>query len=173
MNLNERIAALITPTLEGMGYGLVRVLVMGSKKSPTLQIMAERADGEQITVDDCATISHTVSAQLDVADPITSAYTLEVSSPGIDRPLTRLKDFSRFAGLETKIQLREPQDGRRNFAGILRGVAEEDAVLLELPPAAKGAAPETVRFKFAAIDTARLVMNDALLKAAETNKGLA
>lgn len=172
MNLNERITGLITPTLEAMGYELVRVLLMGSKKSPTLQIMTERSDGEKMTVDDCETISHTVSAQLDVADPIASSYTLEVSSPGIDRPLTRLKDFARFADLEAKVQLKEPLQGRRNFSGFLRGIKGE-AVVLELPPASKEASPEKVVLPFSAIDQARLVMNDALLKAALTNKALA
>lgn len=170
MNLVERITALIEPTLTGMGYELVRVQLMGAKKNPTLQIMAERVDGERITVDDCEAISHTVSAQLDVADPIASTYTLEVSSPGIDRPLTRLKDYARFEGLEAKIQLRVPLEGQRHFCGFLRGV-EKDAVALDVP-LEKGGKAGRITLPFEAIDQAKLVMNDALLKAAETNKSL-
>src|SRR5688572_12265936 len=119
MALTDRISDIIAPTLTGMGYELVRVTISGGRNNQTLQIMAERADNKPMTVEDCETISHTVSAQLDVSDPIASAYTLEVSSPGIDRPLTRLKDFARFAGHEAKVQLLQPLEGRRNFRGIL------------------------------------------------------
>lgn len=168
MALTDRISSLIAPTLESMGYELVRVHLSGGNKSQTLQIMAERADGKPISVDDCETISHTISAQLDVADPISSAYTLEVSSPGIDRPLTRLKDFSRFAGFEARVQLRTPRDGQRNFRGVLRGVAGED-VTLELQPEKKGADSRMVHLPFEAIENARLVMTDALVRAGITN----
>ena len=169
MAVSDRIAELITPTLESMGYELVRVHVSGGRNNQTLQIMAERQDGNAVTVDDCETISHTVSAQLDVADPIASAYSLEVSSPGIDRPLTRLKDYQRFAGFEAKLQLVQPHDGRRNFRGILRGVEGKD-VALETVPEKKGESPAKFTVPFATIDQAKLVMTDALLKAAQENR---
>ncbi|MDX1921709.1 MAG: ribosome maturation factor RimP [Alphaproteobacteria bacterium] len=168
MAVTDKIAELITPTLESMGYELVRVHISGGKANQTLQIMAERQDGATITVDDCETISHTVSAQLDVADPISSAYSLEVSSPGIDRPLTRLKDFQRFAGFEAKVQLAAPRDGRRNFRGIVLGVEGKD-VAIEIMPEKKGEAPAKVTLPFDTIDQAKLVMNDALMKAALKN----
>jgi ribosome maturation factor RimP len=164
MAVTDKIAELITPTLESLGYELVRVHISGGKANQTLQIMAERQDGKAITVDDCETISHTVSAQLDVADPISSAYSLEVSSPGIDRPLTRLKDYQRFAGFEAKVQLTEPRDGRRNFRGILRGVEGKD-VAIELIAEKKGESVAKLKLPFTAIDQAKLVMTDALLKA--------
>lgn len=169
MAVTDKIAELITPTLESMGYELVRVHLSGSRSNMTLQIMAERQDGKTITVDDCETISHTVSAQLDVADPISSAYSLEVSSPGIDRPLTRLKDFQRFAGFEAKVQLVEPRDGRRNFRGIVLGVEGKD-VAIELIAEKKGDTAAKVTLPFSAIDQAKLVMNDALMKAALKNQ---
>lgn len=164
MSVSDRIAHLIEPTLTGMGYELVRVALTGTKKAQVLQIMADRADGAAITVDDCEAISHTISAQLDVSDPIASAYTLEVSSPGIDRPLTRLKDFARFAGFEAKLQLREALEGQRNFSGLLRGVKGEE-IAIDIPPA-KGGKSGLVHLPFAAIDHAKLVMSEALLHAA-------
>ena len=168
MAVTDRISTLLEPTLTGMGYELVRVAMQGSAKSPTLQIMVERADGEAISVDDCETVSQVVSAQLDVADPIASAYTLEVSSPGIDRPLTRMKDFARFAGFEAKVQTREPLNGQRNFKGTLVGL-EGDNVIIECF-AGKEAGMKKVFLPYAAIEQARLVMNDALLKAAQEKK---
>jgi ribosome maturation factor RimP len=118
----HRIAQTIEPSLDAMGYRLVRVVIT-SGRGPTLQVMAERADGRPITVDDCAEISHSVSALLDVADPIAGAYMLEVSSPGIDRPLVRLEDYDRFTGFEAKIELSRPIEGRRRFRGRLLGTA--------------------------------------------------
>jgi ribosome maturation factor RimP len=112
-----------------MGFELVRVRLMGGQ-TPTLQIMAERPDGG-IEVDDCAEISTAVSAVLDVEDPITDAYTLEVSSPGIDRPLTRLKDFDTYEGYEAKLETAELIDGRKRFKGVLAGV-EGDEVLINV-----------------------------------------
>src|SRR6266481_8979468 len=114
---------MIEPSLDAMGYRLVRVAVLGAGRA-TLQIMAERRDDAPMTVDDCAAISRAVSALLDVADPIASAYTLEVSSPGIDRPLVRPEDYNRFAGFEARIELNEPLDGRKRFRGRLLGCAE-------------------------------------------------
>jgi ribosome maturation factor RimP len=120
----NRIATAIEPSLETMGYRLVRVVVTGGRRA-TLQIMAERRDDRPMTVDDCAQISNSVSALLDVSDPIPGAYTLEVSSPGVDRPLVRREDYDRFSGFEAKIELARPIDGRKRFRGRLLGTAGE------------------------------------------------
>ena len=156
--VTERIAELVTPSLEANGFELVRVMLTGGDR-PTLQIMADRADETPITVDDCADISRVVSAILDVEDPSKGAYTLEVSSPGIDRPLVRRKDFERFAGFEAKVETAAPVDGRRRFRGRLLGV-EGDEVRLALETG-EAAIP------LSAIDRAKLVMTDELLAAAE------
>lgn len=156
--LTGRLMSIIGPTVEGMGYELVRVQLSTGMR-PTLQIMAERVDGAAMTVDDCAEISRAVSAVLDVEDPIEAAYTLEVSSPGIDRPLTRLKDFVRFAGFEARVETRQPVDGRRRFTGLLKGVDGDD-VLVETTVG-------EARVPFALLLRAKLLMSDALLKAAE------
>src|SRR6185295_13368628 len=112
---------IIEPSLEAMGYRLVRLMQTGGLQRPTLQIMAERRDEVPMTVDDCAQISRSVSALLDVADPIAGAYLLEVSSPGIDRPLVRPEDYDRFAGFDVRVELDAPLDGRKRFKGKLLG----------------------------------------------------
>ena len=126
-SIDRRLAEITSPVIEGMGFELVRVRFMGGR-SKTVQIMAERPEGG-IQIDECAEISNAVSAVLDVEDPIGDAYTLEVSSPGIDRPLTRLKDFATFEGYEAKLETQEPIDGRRRFKGVLAGT-EGDEVLI-------------------------------------------
>lgn len=155
---SKRIAGIVGPTIEAMGFDVVRVMVTGGRR-PVLQIMADRSDGTMISVDECAEISRTVSAVLDVEDPITGEYTLEVSSPGIDRPLTRLKDFERWAGFEARVDMAEPIEGRKRFTGVLKGLGDDEAVLMELAP------DETVALAFAGIAWAKLVMTDALLEA--------
>ncbi len=154
--LERRIESLISPTIESMGFGLVRVRLFGQQRL-RLQVMIERLDEAPLDVDDCAEVSRAVSAVLDVDDPISDGYTLEVSSPGIDRPLVRLADFERFAGFAAKIELDAPMDGRRRFAGRLAGIAE-DAVRL---------ATETgdVTLPYARIAKAKLVLTDDLLAA--------
>ena len=112
---------LIAPSLSAAGYEIVRVAFVGGPNG-ALQIMIERSDRRALTVDDCADVSRTVSALLDVEDSITGPYTLEVSSPGIDRPLTRPEDFARFAGFEAKLETRAPIDGRKRFRGRLLGL---------------------------------------------------
>jgi ribosome maturation factor RimP len=149
-----KIEALIAPSLEAMGYRVVRVAVTGGRRA-TLQVMAERVDDKAMTVEDCADISRTVSALLDVADPIATAYTLEVSSPGIDRPLVRREDFARFAGFEAKVELTAPVDGRRRFRGKLLGVEGDEVRLLV------DAAP--VALPLATVVRAKLVLTDELL----------
>src|SRR5579862_971001 len=149
---------MIAPSLEAMGYSVVRVSFTGGRR-PTLQIMAERRDDGAMTVDDCATVSHTVSALLDVADPIASSYMLEVSSPGIDRPLVRPSDYERFAGFEAKIELQRPLDGRRRFRGKLLGVADESVKLM--------VGLEMIMLPLPSIARAKLVLNDELIAATQ------
>ncbi|MFO1209635.1 MAG: ribosome maturation factor RimP [Amaricoccus sp.] len=151
--IDRRLAAIVRPTIEGLGFELVRIRLMGGKRA-VLQIMAERPAGG-IEVDDCAKISRSVSAVLDVEDPIASEYVLEVSSPGIDRPLTRLKDFERWAGYEAKLETGEPIDGRRRFKGMLQGI-QDGEVLLEIPEG-------TIGLNFDMISDAKLVLTDALI----------
>lgn len=127
--LAAKIEGMISPSLEAMGYSVVRVQLTGGKR-PTLQIMAERADAAPMSVDDCADISRASSALLDVEDVIKAAYHLEVSSPGIDRPLSKRADFARFSGFEVKIDADRLIDGRKRFKGRLLGVDDQDIVRL-------------------------------------------
>ena len=126
--LEARIADAIAPTVEHMGYELVRVQVSG-KERPVVQIMADRADGMTFTLEDCAAISHAVGAVLDVEDPIRGEWALEVSSPGIDRPLTRAKDWERFAGHVATVEMLIPVEGRKRFRGVVLGADAESARL--------------------------------------------
>ena len=152
--MDRRIAEIITPAIEDLGFELVRVRLM-SGKSTILQIMTDRPDGG-IEVDECAAVSNAVSAVLDVEDPILDAYTLEVSSPGIDRPLTRLKDFDAFEGYEAKLETAEPIDGRRRFKGELAGI-DGDEVLINVEEG-------TIGLKFDWLSEAKLVLTDELIK---------
>lgn len=161
----ERIAAIIADPLAGLGYDLVRVHLSGGR-APVVQIMVERADRVGMTVDDCAAVSRTLSAILDVEDPVPSSYTLEVSSPGIDRPLTRLTDFQRFAGHVARIDLQRPIDGRKRFKGTLLGV-DGEAVRVALDDTLPGA---TVSLPYAEIARAKLVLTDALIAAVENGR---
>jgi ribosome maturation factor RimP len=156
--IDRRLAEIITPVIEDMGYELVRVRLM-SGKATTLQIMADRPEGG-IEVDDCAAISNAVSAVLDVEDPILDAYALEVSSPGIDRPLTRIKDFETFEGYEAKLETSELIDGRRRFKGELAGV-EEDEVLINIDDQGEEV---TIGLKFDWLSDAKLVLTDDLIR---------
>ncbi len=158
--LEGRIAASIAPTLTDMGYELVRVAVLGRDR-PTVQIMADRADGALITVEDCEAITHAVGAVLDVDDPIPGAWTLEVSSAGIDRPLTRVKDWVRFAGHQARAETVVPVDGRKRFSGIVLG-ADETAARMRLDDGTEVSLP------FADLRRARLVLTDALIAATAT-----
>lgn len=153
-----RIAAIIEPSATAMGFALVRIMFTDGPNA-VLQIMVDRLDGEELTVDHCAELSRTVSALLDVADPISQAYALEVSSPGLDRPLTRAEDFERFAGYVAKIEMRRPRpDGRRRFRGRLLGLSGDD-VRLALDDV-------TVDLPFAGIGRAKLLLTDERLAAA-------
>ncbi len=153
-SVDRRLAAIIRPVVEDMGYELVRVRLMGGKK-PILQIMVERPEGG-IEVDECARISIALSATLDVEDPIEDNYALEVSSPGIDRPLTRLKDFERWEGYQAKLETDELIDGRKRFKGVLEGV-EGDEVLISIEEG-------TIGLKFDWLAEAKLVLTDELIR---------
>jgi ribosome maturation factor RimP len=156
----QRIAALAEPVLVSMGFRLVRVKMFGS----TVQIMAERPDGS-FTIDDCAQFSRAFSPMLDVADPIASRYLLEVSSPGIDRPLVRPQDFEDWAGHDTKVEMAVPQAGRKRFRGLLEGY-EEGEVRLFIENPEGGAEKILVGVPFRDIAEAHLVLTDELIEAA-------
>ena len=155
--IDRRLAEIITPVIEDLGYELVRVRLQGGKTA-TLQIMADRPEGG-INVDDCAQISTAVSATLDVEDPIEDNYHLEVSSPGIDRPLTRLKDFGTFEGYDARLETNQPIDGRKRFKGVLAGV-EGDEVLLNIE---EGGQAVTVGLNFDLLADAKLLLTDELI----------
>jgi ribosome maturation factor RimP len=160
--LEARVAAIVEPVIVDLGYRLVRTKISAANGC-TLQIMAERPDGT-MTVEDCETISRGVSPALDVDDPINRAYHLEVSSPGIDRPLVRPGDFERWAGHEMKVEMAVMQDGRKRFRGQLLGLNGE-AAKLRLPDVREGE-PDTVELPLADIGEARLVLTDDLITAA-------
>lgn len=152
--IDRRIAEIITPVVEDMGFEVVRVRLMTGKDS-VLQIMVQKPDGT-IEVDQCAEVSTALSAILDVEDPILDVYNLEVSSPGIDRPLTRLKDFDQWQGFEAKVETDELIDGRRRFKGELAGIDGDD-VLLTIEEG-------TIGLKFAWLSDAKLVLTDELIR---------
>lgn len=152
----QTIETIIQPTLEVMGYELVRILWQEGKRA-TLQIMAERIDGAEMTVEDCTEISHTVSALLDVEDPISSAYDLEVSSPGIDRPLMRIKDFEAYIGFDAKIEMQLPVNGRKRFKGTLKETNNSnDTVAIAVDN-------QVFTLPYADMHSAKLIMSDALV----------
>lgn len=152
--LLRRIEDIVAPTIVGMGYELVRVAM---SKGGTLQIMVEPADGRPMSVEDCATLSRALSAVLDVEDPLPGSYTLEVSSPGIDRPLTRPKDYARWAGHVARLETAEPIEGRRRFKGKLLGLTD-GAVRLRLDDGKECDVPLSI------ISKAKLEMTDALIE---------
>jgi ribosome maturation factor RimP len=149
---------LIEPEANALGFELVRVQMIGGTSDPTLQVMAERPDTRQLTIDDCADLSRRLSDVFDAADPIETAYRLEVSSPGIDRPLTRLKDFADWAGHEARITLAEPIGDRKQFTGELMGV-EDDQILIALKDGTEA------RLPFAGLKTAKLSLTNKLIAA--------
>ncbi len=150
---DQRLAEIVGPTVQGMGYELVRLRLMVGKKA-TLQIMAERPDGT-MEVEDCADLSRQIAAILDVEDPIEREYALEVSSPGIDRPLTRLNDFNRWEGYEAKLETAELIEGRKRFRGILAGT-DGSEVLIDIEEG-------TIGLEFDWLADAKLVLTDDLV----------
>jgi len=149
---------LIEPEVRRLGYDLVRVMMIGGASDPTLQVMAERPDTRQLGIADCERISHRLSECLDLADPIEGSYRLEVSSPGIDRPLTRLSDFRDWAGHEARITLREPRGDRKQFSGTLQGLHGETVKL-------RAKDGNEYDLPFADIFSAKLVLTDKLIQA--------
>ncbi len=165
IGLEARISSAIEPSLLNLGYELVRVMVLGRDR-PTVQIMADRADGSQISVEDCENISHAVSAVLDVDDPLPGRWILEVSSAGIDRPLTRMKDWNRYAGHQARVELIAPVGGRKRFTGLVLGADEAQAkIRLE--------SGEEVAVALRDIRRAKLVLTDALIEATASQTKMA
>ena len=156
MVVTDKVQNMIAPSLEAMGFDLVLVRMIEAGGKHTLQIMAERRDEEQMSVDDCADISRTVSALLDVEDPISGAYHLEVSSPGIDRPLVKPEDYERFSGYEVKIDLATALEGRKRFKGKVLA-SDKDSVTLE-----SGGATYTI--PFSRVQFAKLMLTDELIR---------
>lgn len=155
-----RVAAIVEPVIVDLGYRLVRVRVTGTNGC-TVQIMAERPDGT-MSVSDCEAVSHAVSPALDVDDPIDRAYHLEISSPGIDRPLVRPQDFTRWAGYEAKVEMAVPIEGRKRYRGMIEG-AEGTIALIRLPDAPEGTDP-LARLPIGDIGEARVVLTDDLIR---------
>lgn len=153
--------ALLEPVAEAAGYELVRLRLMGGEAARRLQIMAERPDGS-MNVEDCARLSRAISVLMDELDPIAGEYTLEVSSPGIDRPLTRLKDFANAEGLEARIELDRVAEGRKRFRGVLAGVEQQDG--LDLIAIDLEGEDHTALVPFDWVIEAKLILNDQLLK---------
>ena len=164
VGLEARIVGIIHPTVAGLGYELVRVSVLGRER-PTVQVMADRADGGQIKVEDCEKISRAVSAVMDVEDPIPGRWTLEVSSAGIDRPLTRVKDWNRFVGHLARVDLSMPHRGRKRINGVILGADTSVARVRE--------ADIDYDIPLADIRRAKLVLTDALIDASAPTPPLA
>lgn len=158
--LEARIAAIIEPTVQHLGYDLVRVAILGRDR-PTVQIMVDRADGSQISIEDCELLNHQLGAVLDVEDPMPGAWTMEISSAGIDRPLTRVKDWNRFAGHLARAETVAPVDGRKRFSGIVLG-ADEQAARMRLDDGSEVSLP------LRDLRRAKLVLTDALIEATAT-----
>ncbi|MFD1192739.1 MULTISPECIES: ribosome maturation factor RimP [Phenylobacterium] len=154
---DRSLVELLDPVVEAAGYEIVRLRLMGGEQTRRLQIMAETPQGD-MNVEDCARLSRAVSEVLDAADPIKGEYVLEVSSPGVDRPLTRLKDFDTYEGFEARLELDRMAEGRKRFKGVLAGV-EGDAVAIDLE-----GEEETALIPFAWVIDAKLVLNDKLMK---------
>ena len=149
---------MIEPEVTHLGYDLVRVCMIGGTSDPTLQVMAERPDTRQLDITDCERISRRLSDVLDLCDPIEGSYRLEVSSPGIDRPLTRLRDYEDWLGHEARISLHDPRDGRKQFSGTLQGVIRDHIHLTD-----KSGQQHT--FHMDDISSAKLLLTDKLINA--------
>ncbi len=156
MGLEARVAAIVEPVLAGLGYRLVRVL-FSRREGNTLQVMAERPDGSML-ISDCATASRAISAVLDVEDPLDTAYSLEMSSPGIDRPLVRLSDFDRWRGYECRVELEHTHDGQKRFRGNIEGVVDGNLRLNT-----RDSGEESIELPVTAIAEAKLMLTDELL----------
>ncbi|MGD9637810.1 MAG: ribosome maturation factor RimP [Alphaproteobacteria bacterium] len=156
MELNHKIEEIISPVLENLGYELVRVQLLGTVRQ-TLQIMAERKDEQAMAIEDCTAISRAISPILDVEDPISSSYSLEVSSPGVNRPLTKPVDFVRFKGLNVKVETKSFIEKRKKFNGILKDFTEDNTVVIAIEE-------EIFNIPYEDIRSAKLAIADNLLK---------
>ena len=163
MQVKHYLTDMLEPEIVKLGYEMVRIITIG-QMNPTLQVMIDRTDGKDVSVDDCAKVSRALSAVLDEKDPIASKYTLEVSSPGLDRPLTKPEHFSRFAGNTVKIETDELIENRKRFKGVLQGLEGQDVNIL---------AEDGIAYKipFAAIAKAKIVLTDELLAKWEAEHG--
>lgn len=155
MQVKHPLQDLLEPVIDGLGYELVRILTIG-QKNPTLQIMIDRKDGTDIVVDDCATVSRAISEIMDEKDPIQDQYSLEVSSPGLDRPLMKPEHYKRFLGYETKIETAMEVSGRKRFKGKTTQVDDKDNISLEMDG-------QVYVIPFAEISKAKIVLTDELL----------
>jgi ribosome maturation factor RimP len=162
-----RVARLVEPVLDGLGFRLVRVRMIGAA-GRTLQIMAERPDGT-MTIENCEAASRAISPLLDVEEPVSGRYDLELSSPGIDRPLVRPEDFERWSGHEAKVEMIVPQAGRRRFRGLLEGFADGQ-IRLTVDPADGGNERALVSLPFAEVSEAKLILTDRLIADARTRR---
>ena len=156
MDVLDKITAMVAPSLDAMGYSIVQLRLEGSERRKTLSLMAERSDGRIMSFDDCTAISRTVSALMDVEDPIATAYNLEVCSPGVDRPLVKFVDYERYNGYEVKLDTLIPIQGRKRFRGVITG-AKDQIVALKTDNG-------DYDIPFTNIKSAKLVMTDELLK---------
>jgi len=156
--LEDRLNALIVPSLEAMGFALVRLRLTGQQRL-NLQVMAERIDGKPMSIDDCTKISRALSAMLDIEDPIPNAYDLEVTSPGLDRPLIRPEDFDRFAGSLASVEANRPIEGRKRFKGRLLGRDTEGQIKITTEEG-------DIAIPFAAVTRAKLVPDESTIAAA-------
>ncbi len=155
MDVVSKIVEIIEPSVDALGYRLVQVKLADSAKRKTLMVMAERKDDVMMGFDDCTEISNTVSALLDVEEPISGAYNLEVCSPGIDRPLTKREDYTRYAGYEIKAETIIPVNNRKRFKGALKGIKGDEITMV--------VDGTEMKFPFTHVKTAKLVMNDELV----------
>ena len=154
MQKKHPIYDLVAPKIEEMGFDVVRIMTTGSER-PTVQIMIERVDGKNLVVDDCAAVSRAISVILDEKDPIDGEYSLEVSSPGVDRPLTKIEHFRRFVGYEAKVETDQSVDGRKRFKGVVVAVSDDDIISIK-------ADDKEYKIPFDAVAKAKLVLTDEL-----------
>lgn len=157
MQTKHQLQDLLEPIIEGLGYELVRILTIG-QKNPTLQVMIDRKDGKDIVVDDCATVSRAISEVMDEKDPIEDQYSLEVSSPGLDRPLTKIEHFKKFLGYETKIETGIEVSGRKRFKGKTIAIDDKNNIKIEMDG-------QEYIVPFEDINKAKIVLTDELLAA--------
>lgn len=169
LTLEKRVEEAVAPSLEQLGYAIIRIRMINGDRANTLQVMLEKSDGQQVNIDDCQKASKQMSAVLDVENIISERYTLEVSSPGIDRPLTRLKDFETYKGQEAKLEVIEKINDARKFRGALAGVDGEDILINTNVVSLESPQDENTKINFNNIRSAKLVLTDELLAMHKNN----